>query len=149
MKKTVIIAATLALSCAGSFAQSDTAKADPTIATATAYVRQLREQMRDPDSFVFERAFIHVIEPLTKEAAKRMGKRDAAKWADRVGTIQYCFEYRSRNGYGGMNRGVAAALNGILIPYEQGLLDLVGGTCAGVWADGKGKEITTEVRRSE
>jgi len=127
-------------------AQSETPKADNPAAVATQYVRQLQNQMRDPDSFVLERAFSHVIEPLTKQAAKRMGKKEAAKWADRVGTIEFCFEYRSRNGYGGMNRGVAVApIDGTIVPYSDALLDIVGGSCAGVWPNDR-KEITTEVK---
>jgi len=142
----IAIAFILQLSAGLPLAQSETPKADNPAAVATRYVRQLQNQMRDPDSFVLERVFSHVIEPLTKQAAKRIGKKEAAKWADRVGTIEFCFEYRSRNGYGGMNRGVAVApIDGTVVPYSDALLDIVGGTCAGVWPGDK-REITAEVK---
>jgi len=46
---------------------------------------QLRDSMRNPDSFILEEA-----------------------WANKDGSV-VCFKYRSQNGFGGMNRTVAYA----------------------------------------
>ena len=116
------------------FAQAGSPSATYTnIATAIKYAQELRDRMRDPDSFVVDRVFTQVLEPLTKQQAKRLGKKEAARYTNYVGTTEFCFEYRSRNGYGGMNRGLAiTSWEGNLVPFDQNILDLIGGPCAAV-----------------
>jgi hypothetical protein len=107
---------------------------------AAGYVRQLRNQMRDPDSFVLEKVFTHIIPPLTKEQTKRMGKKEAAKWtATRVGSTQFCFEYRGRNGFGGMNREVASTADIEGAVNHEPFVN----SCAELWPDIK--DITADV----
>lgn len=114
------------------FGQADTPKSE-IVETARGYVKQLQRQMRDPDSFALDGAFRKVLEPQTKEQAKRVGKKKAADYAKRVGTVEFCFEYHSRNGYGGMNRGLAVTVGPAVVPFEQSTLDLIGSSCSGFW----------------
>ena len=58
----------------------------PEIAQALRGAVLLRDRMRDPDSFKIERAMTHT---------------------EKNGVEETCFEYRSKNGYGGMNREAA------------------------------------------
>lgn len=124
--------------CAGlALAQGDQADA----VAAAGYVKQLRATMREPESFVLEAVFIHTIPPLTKQQAKRMGKKEAANWtATRVGTTQFCFEYRGRNGFGGMGREVAANAD---IPRLVTVESFVH-SCTELWPDAK--DITADVK---
>lgn len=75
---------------AGMALAQDTAVAptttNPGIAQALRGAVLLRDRMRDPDSFKIERA-------LTR--------------TEKSGVEETCFEYRSRNGYGGMTREAA------------------------------------------
>jgi hypothetical protein len=72
----------------------------------------LRNRMRDPDSFVLEKIARSVIQPLSPERAKKIGKKQAQAYAVTVGTEIFCFQFRSRNGFGGMDRAIAEARGG-------------------------------------
>ncbi len=72
----------------------------------------LQNRMRDPDSFVLEKVSRTVIEPLSPERAKKIGKKQAQAYAATVGTEIFCFQFRSRNGFGGMDRAIAEARGG-------------------------------------
>lgn len=58
----------------------------PEVAQAVRGSAALRDQMRDPDSFVIEKVFT---------------------MTNKKGVDITCFEYRSKNGFGGMNRETA------------------------------------------
>ena len=80
MRHTLLLSIVLALLMTGVLALGQAYKVD--IETAKQEAASLREQMRDPDSFVVERVIYTVHK--NKE--------------------EYCFFYRSKNGFGGMNR---------------------------------------------
>jgi len=121
----------LVLYVAPSSASAQEAQTD--IETARKYITQLHERMRDPDSFVLERVFRRVVQPLTKQEAKRLGKKGAAAYERTVGLTEFCIEYRSRNGFGGMDRGVADTLpSGELVVFDPDILDLVGRSCPAI-----------------
>src|ERR1700737_744266 len=66
-----------------SFAFAQGANQDPATATAIEGAKKLHEAMRDPDSFKISRAWIMSIE--------------------KFGDVAVCYDYYSRNGFGGMN----------------------------------------------
>ncbi|MFW2408621.1 hypothetical protein ACN4GS_12915 [Burkholderia pseudomallei] len=71
--------------------------------------RTLRNAMRDPDSFVLESALLI------------------------NGTGSVCYDYRSRNGFGGMNRGAAvlpSGVNGIITDDMKGFIPAWNKYCA-------------------
>jgi hypothetical protein len=84
LKKTLIaVLALVSLMSAQEPSATNTSKA--AIAQAIRGVDKLRGMMRDPDSFVIERVFT---------------------WAKKPGQDRTCYQYRSRNGYGGMSREI-------------------------------------------
>ena len=97
---------------------------------AARLLASLRNQMRDPDSFVLEKISRTVIEPLSPERAKKkIGKREAkanAAYAATVGTEIFCFQFRSRNGYGGMDRAIAEARGGEpVVVFDSNVAELL------------------------
>jgi hypothetical protein len=103
MKRT--LAALLLLTACAAAQSSDTPKAsDKQIADAAAAIAQLRGSMRDVESFGLDKAYYSTVQDYTPEQVKKFGKKFIAKYPRHVGATLYCFEYRARNGYGGMNR---------------------------------------------
>ncbi|WP_154234550.1 hypothetical protein [Burkholderia pseudomallei] len=86
--------------------------------------RSLRNAMRDPDSFVLESALL-------------IG-----------GTGSVCYDYRSRNGFGGMNRGSAvlpSGANGIVTDEMKGFISAWNKYCA----NRDGTEISAGLKASD
>ena len=127
IQSSVLLVALLAgIPCA---AQNDqTAKNnsdDAMLARAGMSLASLYGQMRDPDSFVLEKVTRRTIEPLTAEQAKRIGKKQARAYAATVGTEIFCFEFRARNGFGGMNREIAQARGEVrAVIFEKSVAEL-------------------------
>ena len=103
-----LLAALPCLAQSGEVRKSD----DAMLTRAALSVVALKNQMRDPDSFVVEKVSRSVVEPLSPERAKSIGKKRAQAYAATVGTEIFCFQFRSRNGFGGMNRSIAEARGG-------------------------------------
>ena len=97
----------------------------PEVAQAVRGSLVLRDQMRDPDSFVIEKVFT---------------------MTNKKGVAITCFEYRSRNGYGGMNRESALYTEYKGKPHVD--TSGIGGSCA-VTKDHPYVEITKEFHEAE
>ncbi len=63
-----------------------TAQDQPNMGRAVEGATMIRDRMRDPDSFVVDRVYY---------------------WTNHKDRERYCYQYRARNGFGGMNRGAA------------------------------------------
>lgn len=105
--------------------QSASAPPNLKVAQAVRGAVALQDAMRDPDSFVIERVFT---------------------FTNKAGVEFTCFEYRSRNGFGGMNRETALYSEYKGKPH----LDMSGfsGTCA-VTKQHPYVDITKEFREAE
>jgi hypothetical protein len=97
----------------------------PEVAQAVRGSVLLRDQMRDPDSFVIEKVFT---------------------MTNKKGVDITCFEYRSRNGYGGMNRERVLYTEYKGKPHVD--MSGLGGSCA-VTKDHPYVEITKEFHEAE
>jgi len=92
---------------------------DPKTIEARKVILELRSQMKDPDSLMVQHIYSHFNGPLTEKELKRIPRKMASKYHE--GTSNFCFEFRSRNGYGGYAFGIAHTLWGqlwILEPDE-------------------------------
>lgn len=83
MKRLILASFALALLCISPVFADDKADED-----AQWYVRMVKRYMRDPDSFVAENLYM------------------SDGYINRI----YCFKYRSRNGFGGMNREILVSM---------------------------------------
>lgn len=119
MKSSVLLVALLFTM----FAEAQSVK--PEVAQAVRGSVLLRDQMRDPDRFVIEKVFT---------------------MANKKGVDITCFEYRSRNGYGGMNRESALYTEYKGKPHVD--TSGLGGSCA-VTKDHPYVEITKEFHEAE
>jgi hypothetical protein len=97
----------------------------PEVAQAVRGSVLLRDQMRDPDSFVIEKVFT---------------------MTNKKGVEITCFEYRSRNGFGGMNRDTALYTEYKGKPHID--MSGLGGSCA-VTKNHPYVDITKEFHEAE
>lgn len=103
----------VALPCTAHSSQAPNNNGDDAVLPRAAQsLLSLHNKMRDPDSFVLEKISRSVIEPLSPERAKKIGKKQAQAYAATVGTEIFCLQFRSRNGYGGMDRAIGSARGG-------------------------------------
>lgn len=113
LRKLLLLSLLAALPCAAQNGQAPANNGDDAmLPRAARSLTSLRDRMRDPDSFVLEKISRSVIEPLSPERAKKIGKKQAQAYTATVGTEIFCFQFRSRNGYGGMDRAIAEARGG-------------------------------------
>ncbi len=104
---------------------ADAQSVRPEVAQAVRGSAVLHDQMRDPDSFVIEKVFT---------------------MTNQKGVDITCFEYRSRNGFGGMNRESALYTEYKGKPHVD--MSGLGGSCA-VTKNHSYVEITKEFREAE
>jgi hypothetical protein len=125
--KVSLLSLLVALPCIAQSSQAPNNNGDDSVLPRAAQsVISLQNKMRDPDSFVLEKISRNVIEPLSPERAKKIGKKQAQAYAATVGTEIFCLQFRSRNGYGGMDRAIAQARGGNQpVVFDANIAELV------------------------